>query len=229
MHFVNPKITETVPMNIKKQYQSMSVEAVKDIYKHNMDLMVSNILNGPYTTKLLLPNMKSHGNIGNIIRSCATFGCIQDIIICGQRHIDTRSCVGANHYVNLEFIQARHDQWPTKKNPNHIIQFDWDVIFNYLKEQSETNLVVFLEQNPKSVKLYDMKRTMRDKLSNNSKLTGVLFMVGHEEYGIPKYFMNDIHNSMVVEIPPYNTGGVIPSLNVANAFSIMMYEFIRCV
>lgn len=133
-----------------------------------------------------IPESKFVENLGGIIRSSNAF-LIKEIVL--------------DQAVYNKFSSVGCDQWE-----NIIVT---DNIFEYFKKQDY--FLVALEQDPKSIKLWDFKFPEKTAI-----------IIGHEVHGNSDEILKAC--DYIVEIPQY---GLVESLNVATATSIAMYEYIR--
>ena len=145
-------------------------------------------------------NFNGDLNLGVSIRSAVIFGA-SDYFIFGNKVYDKRSTVGAHNYINIHKIKTE------------IVNFDIDrdVVINTLTEHGYTPVAV--EQNYR----YTI-RELCEEYNNNNNFKPC-FIMGNEGYGLSKKFIGEM---MCVDIPQY---GVIRSLNVSAASSIIAYEW----
>jgi tRNA G18 (ribose-2'-O)-methylase SpoU len=137
-------------------------------------------------------------NIGVALRSAVLFGASKFYIV-GRRRYDKRSTVGAHNYIDVERIEA-----------NDGFQYDVNTIFKNIKEDGFNP--VFVEMGGADVV------TIKSSCPENP-----CFILGEEKSGIPDEFYIDPN------IPTYaiETVGVLRSLNVSVAASIIMYEYTK--
>jgi tRNA G18 (ribose-2'-O)-methylase SpoU len=144
---------------------------------------------------LMLYNLHGDMNIGMSIRTAVILGC-SDVYIIGRRKYDRRPEVGAKHYIKLH----RH----------HEISADFF---------EENKLIpIFVEQGGQPLESFSFKPFLPGKLPEGWKAVLVL---GSESYGLPKSLLQALH-APIVSISQY---GVLRSLNVAIAASIVLYEY----
>lgn len=144
---------------------------------------------------LMLYNLHGDMNIGMSIRTAVILGC-SDVYIIGRRKYDRRPEVGAKHYIHLH----RHPE----------IQADFF---------EENKLIpIFVEQGGQPLESFSFKPFLPGKLPEGWKAVLVL---GSESYGLPKSLLQALH-APIVSISQY---GVLRSLNVAIAASIVLYEY----
>lgn len=145
-----------------------------------------------------LINLDGSLNIGTIIRTAVIYGA-SSIHIFGKKKYDKRSTVGAHNYIDIHF----------HKMPETILE-----ISNLLDEYKFDP--VFVEQGGMSIDTGYLEAFVPGKTE-----TAPCFIFGSESDGIPF----DLYEyPFVVEIPQY---GVLRSLNVSAAASILMYKFVE--
>lgn len=142
-------------------------------------------------------NLHGDVNIGMMIRTAVILGA-SDFYLVGKRQYDRRTDVGSRNYINL----------------------------NRLKEVDKTFfaenklLPIALEQGGEALEEFSFKKYFPESLPEGWK---VCFIAGSESYGIPKTFLKEI-DAPILTIAQY---GVIRSLNVSIASSILMYEYMK--
>ena len=147
---------------------------------------------------LMFYNLNGDINIGMAIRSAAIFGC-SDAYIVGKRLYDKRSVVGADKYIHVH----RYATIPTK------------TFF-----EDEKLIPILLEQGGEPLEDFNFKPYLPGYIPQGWKL---VLIVGSENYGIPKEFMKTLGATKLSISQP----GIMRSLNVCNAASIVLYEYMR--
>lgn len=173
---------------------------VKDEYKSKTDqelqeIMVSDRL--PYGVCIL--NVLGDLNTSGIIRSCSAFG-VEEVLIVGRKALDKRGTVGQHNYLSIV-------KYACMKDETHI---DADAFFKIMDDHNYYPIA--LETGSVSISnLGDIVNSVR-----TNKKPCLVF--GSESFGIQDDILSRIDH--VVTIP---MRGVLRSLNVASAASIMMY------
>ena len=146
---------------------------------------------------LLLLNLDGNMNIGMSIRTAAVLGC-SDVWVVGKRAYDRRSEVGARNYINVHRIKEIED-------PNTFFQeLGWQPIL--------------VEQGGTPVEDYKFP------LTSSTKVKPIVFIMGSESHGIPSTWLSSLTTAPRLSISQY---GLIRSLNVSAAASIILYEYTR--
>lgn len=148
---------------------------------------------------LMLYNLNGDMNIGMSIRTAAILGC-SDVYLIGKRKYDRRPEVGAKNYIRI------HRQ-------KEIVGPEFFAEHKLLP--------ILLEQGGKSLEEFSFKPFLPKKLEPGYK---VVFIVGSEALGIPKDFINSMRGTPILSISQY---GVMRSLNVSIAASIVLYEYTK--
>ena len=146
---------------------------------------------------LMLYNLHGDINIGMSIRTAAILGC-SDVYLVGKRKYDRRSEVGAKHYIPIHRLPSVEPEF-----------FASNKLFPILVEQGGTALDDF-----------SFKPYLPGRMPDGWK---VVLIVGSESAGLPKKFMGAL-SAPIVTISQY---GVMRSLNVSIAASIVLYEYVR--
>ena len=146
---------------------------------------------------LMLFNLNGDMNIGMSIRTAVIFGC-SDVYIMGRRKYDRRSEVGAKNYINVHRFSE----------------------LNPLFFEENKLLPVFLEQGGTPLEDFSFKPYLPAKIPEGYKL---VLVVGSESFGLPPSLLKS-YNAPILTISQY---GVMRSLNVAIAASIVLYEYSR--
>lgn len=144
---------------------------------------------------LMLFNLHGDMNVGMSIRTAVILGC-SDVWVIGRRRYDRRSVVGAVHYINVHRL-------PT-------------VSPAYFAENKLIPIVI--EQGGLALEEYSFKSLLPGHIAEGWR---VVFIVGSESFGLPASFMKALR-APVLTISQY---GVIRSLNVSAAVSIVLYEY----
>lgn len=206
--------------NLYEKYKNLPIEDVKLQFANRVKDINEFLIGVRESPIIVLPNLKSCVNTGTIMRICATMGISNEIVLVGQRKYAENLCVGSHHYLNINTITARIDDFPTKENNEHIIRLDWDIIKSYLMEKSVNHVIIYVEQFDESINYLNMHNKIKELNENNKN---VIFVMGHETYGIPKHML-EVANSFAIYIPQY---GILPSMNVSMAFSVISSEYLR--
>lgn len=146
---------------------------------------------------LMLYNLHGDMNIGMSIRTAVILGC-SDVYVIGRRKYDRRPEVGAKNYIRIH----RHSEIsPEFFEENHLVP-------------------IFVEQGGVPLESFSYKPYLPGKLAPGWKM---VLVVGSESYGLPKSLIQSL-NAPILTISQY---GVLRSLNVAIAASIVLYEYGR--
>ena len=185
MNITENQLNTCMDFNVADEFKSLSLSEVQQFQKNN---------SLPYSIALL--NLKGGLNIGNIIRSAVIFGA-QRVYIIGKKRFDRRSCVGAQNYIDLKFIEKDVED---EKNQSQIL----DTIF------CDGYTPSFIEQGG-----FDLN------CENFYYLPKQCLIFGEESCGIPQSMMehNDLYGGKVYSIPQV---GVLRSLNVSSAAAIVL-------
>ena len=144
---------------------------------------------------LMLFNLHGDMNVGMSIRTAVILGC-SDVWVIGRRRYDRRSVVGAVHYINVHRL-------PT-------------VSPAYFAENKLIPIVI--EHGGHALEESSFKSLLPGHIEAGWR---VVFIVGSESFGLPASFMKALR-APVLTISQY---GVIRSLNVSAAVSIVLYEY----
>jgi tRNA G18 (ribose-2'-O)-methylase SpoU len=146
---------------------------------------------------LMAYNLHGDVNIGMMMRTAVILGA-SDFYLVGRRRYDRRTEVGSRNYIALHRHKTVDKQF-----------FE------------ENKLIpIALEQGGKPLEEFSFKKYLPDALPAGWK---VCFIAGSESYGISKTFLNQL-GAPVLTIGQY---GVIRSMNVSIAASILMYEYTK--
>lgn len=148
-------------------------------------------------TALMLYNLNGDMNVGMSIRTAVILGC-SDVYIVGRRKYDRRSEVGAKNYIQVHRHPAIDPMF-----------FD------------ENKLVpIFIEQGGTPLEDFSFKPYFPGKLEDGWK---VVFVMGSESFGLPPKLLKALQ-APILSISQY---GVMRSLNVSIAASIVLYEYAK--
>ncbi len=146
---------------------------------------------------LMLLNLDGNMNIAMSIRTAAVLGC-SDVWVVGQRRYDARPEVGSKNYIKVHKIRS--------VGSDPVAFFEERGIQPILIEQCGTPIE---EMNFKP-------------LQRRGK--PVCFVMGSESHGIPDEFAGALSRAPRITISQY---GLVRSLNVSIAASIVMYEYLK--
>lgn len=149
-------------------------------------------------------NITGDLNVGMSIRTSSLFG-MSKFYTLGRRFYDRRTTVGQHNYISMEHIPS------CKGSQNE--ELDTDIAVSFLINLSTTHNIIFVEQG--GLKLNEMKKNISEK--------PCYFVVGNEGTGIPKEIIERVPG-IIVEIPQRGVGR---SHNVANALSMVLWEYYR--
>lgn len=146
---------------------------------------------------LMLYNLTGDINVGMSIRTAVILGC-SDVYIVGRRKYDRRSEVGAKNYIQIHRCPTID---PTFFAENKL-------------------LPIFLEQGGAPLEEFSFKPFLPGKLKEGWK---VVFVMGSERFGLPIHLLKSLQ-APILSISQY---GVMRSLNVSIAASIVLYEYAK--
>jgi tRNA G18 (ribose-2'-O)-methylase SpoU len=146
---------------------------------------------------LMLYNLHGDMNIGMCIRTSVILGC-SDVYVVGRRKYDRRSEVGAKNYI-------------------HVHRFP-SIDPSFFEEQKL--LPIFIEQGGAPLEEFSFKPYLPGKLEEGWK---VVFVMGSESMGLPISLLKSL-KAPILSISQY---GVMRSLNVSTAASIVLYEYAK--
>lgn len=144
---------------------------------------------------LMLYNLHGDMNIGMSIRTAVILGC-SDVYVIGRRKYDRRPEVGAKNYIRVH----RHSEISSKFFEE-----------NKLKP-------IFVEQGGEPLENFSYRPYFPGRLQQGWK---VVLVMGSESFGLPKSLIESL-DAPIITISQY---GVLRSLNVAIAASIVLYEY----
>ena len=150
-------------------------------------------------------NITGGCNVGMCVRIASLFG-VGKLYLTGRKSYNRRPTVGQHNYIPIEYISASEGYNNEALSVEKIIQ-----VINDLKQ---TYTVVYVEQG--GISLRSMNQILKPEKP-------VLFVVGNEGHGIDSKIMSDA-TGLVVEIPQRGVGR---SHNVANALSMVLWEYYR--
>jgi tRNA G18 (ribose-2'-O)-methylase SpoU len=159
---------------------------------------------------ILLFNLTGEINIGMVIRTASVMGCSK-VYVVGRKKFDKRTTVGAEHYIDIEYIT----EGVSGADHNKTIQeFDINI---FCKEKNIHPILI--EQGGENIEDYSFREYIRgDKHP--------CFVFGSESDGLPKHIL-DLGRMGLCPILSIPQLGPMRSLNVSNATSIVIYEYIR--
>lgn len=146
-------------------------------------------------TALMLYNLNGDMNVGMSMRTAVILGC-SDVYIVGKKKYDRRSEVGAKNYINVHRFQSIEPSF-----------------------FAENKLVpIFIEQGGAALEEFSFKPYLPGRLEEGYKL---VFVMGSESFGLPQSLLKEL-NAPILSISQY---GIMRSLNVSIAASIVLYEY----
>ena len=146
---------------------------------------------------LMLYNLNGDMNVGMSIRTAVILGC-SDVYIIGRKKYDRRSEVGAKNYIHVH-------RYPTIE-PTFF--------------QENKLLPIFIEQGGSALEDFSFKPYLPAKLEDGWK---VVFVMGSESLGLPSCLLKSLQ-APILSISQY---GIMRSLNVSIAASIVLYEYAK--
>lgn len=161
-----------------------------DLKNLDLDIIRSNQPKLGYSIGLV--NIDGGLNVGTIIRTAVIFGA-DKVYIIGRKRYDRRSLVGAQNYIDIDFIPGDINSDAGAAN-----------IINVISGEGYTPVIIEQSDKSKNISAY-----------SNMKCC---YMFGAEGEGMPTNILNACNNH--VEIAQY---GVMRSLNVSAAAAIIMH------
>jgi tRNA G18 (ribose-2'-O)-methylase SpoU len=177
-------------------------EEYKHMTKEELDKIVADS-RLPYAVAAL--NITGDLNVSGIIRSAAMFGA-EKVLLIGRKNFDRRGAVGAQNYVTVEKYSAMKDE----------TTIDAEAFFNIMSDNKYIPIAVETGGD----NFYEFIEGMTTSWPWKNKKP--CFIMGQEGTGIPLDILEQL--MYVVTIPQL---GVMRSLNVASAASIIMCETAR--
>ena len=144
---------------------------------------------------LMLYNLNGDMNVGMSIRTAVILGC-SDVYVVGRKKYDRRSEVGAKNYISIHRFSSIE---PSFFEENKLVP-------------------IFIEQGGAPLEEFSFKQFLPGKLESGWK---VVFVMGSESFGLPQNLLKSL-NAPILSISQY---GVMRSLNVSIAASIVLYEY----
>jgi len=175
--------------NVADEFKNMTLEEIQTIQKRE---------SLPFAVGAL--NLSGGLNLGSIIRSAVIFGAEKFFII-GKRRYDRRSTVGAQNYINIEYIEEDVSDIEGQK---HI-----------LDKIGEDYSPIFIEHGGTDITSQEFQHWNR-----------CCFIFGEEGTGIPET-MIDIARQYAHDenrVLTIDQIGVLRSLNVSAAAAIVMHK-----
>lgn len=136
-------------------------------------------------------------NLGMMIRSAVIFGA-ETFYIIGRKRYDKRSTVGAHNYINLKFITEDPEETPHLVLTDILLKYD----------------LAFIEQGGKDINSLHFGKGKSDRC----------FIFGSESHGIPTKLLEVGIKEAKAEVFSIPQLGVLRSLNVSAAASIVMHK-----
>jgi tRNA G18 (ribose-2'-O)-methylase SpoU len=209
------------PFNIADKYRDMPVKEIRD------DVIAKSL---GYTVMAL--NIHGCLNIGNLMRTVNLCGA-QKFIIFGRRKYDSRGCVGAQHYIDMERVDAIRDADKRDFTDENLVDklaeddyiLDEQVFIDYIIMNNY--LPVFIEQDQFS------KPATNDNITLIIHLAQELdripcFILGNESFGIPQNILDTRPKFELSYTLELKQMGSIRSHNVANCGAILCYKVMEC-
>jgi tRNA G18 (ribose-2'-O)-methylase SpoU len=147
---------------------------------------------------LMLFNLNGDMNVGMAIRTSVILGC-SDVYVIGKRKYDRRPEVGAKNYIRIH-------RYPT-------------VGPEFFTEQKLVPILV--EQGGTPLESFSFKPYLPRNLAEGWRC---VLVVGSESHGLPRSLLTSMKSAPLISISQY---GILRSLNVAIAASIVLYEYTR--
>ncbi len=188
-------------INIDDISQTFPEEKIINIYKNHM----------PKYVDTLIFNISSYANTGACQRTAEIFN-VGKFYYCGAKKIDPRGAVGATTRLNVVHLETMMESGDKYNQPIvNMEEFD-----QFIEENDYYPIII--EQGGKNLSSISWNEY-------NSK--NVLLIFGNESFGVPQSVINHClkkYNSIIISI---EQSGFCRSLNISNAYSIILYEFNR--
>ena len=209
------------PFNIADKYRDMPIKEIRDdVIAHSLEYVVMAL------------NIHGCLNIGNLMRTVNLCGA-RKFIIFGRRKYDSRGCVGAQHYIDMERVDAVRDADKRDFSDENLVDklaeddyiLDEQVFMDYIMKNNY--LPVFIEQD----------RFSRPATNDNIKaiihrareLNRIpCFILGNESFGIPRNILATRIRFDLTYTLELKQMGSIRSHNVANCGAILCYKIMEC-
>lgn len=156
---------------------------------------------------VFLFNVTGSLNVGTMIRTAHALGA-EKVFVFGRRKYDKRSCVGSHNYLPIISIDS------DSENPEE--QYDQ---FQSIMDSYDIDPIL-IETGGRNYTEYNWKNVM---LLHRHTGKQICLVVGNEGLGIPN-IIRECYFQDVVSIPQR---GVIRSINVASAFSIVCAHMVN--
>lgn len=195
--------------NVRDEYKSLSSEQLNQIMEESRL---------PYAVCAI--NITGDLNVSGIIRSAAMFGA-ERVLMFGRRTYDKRGTVGAQNYVNVNRHNGLIDG----------VTVDVNAFFNLMNQYKYLPIGVEtggqdMDEFFAQLKVYHNKDIgTYDVEVNPYHIYGAVkpcLIMGQEGTGIPIDILKRIDNIITIR-----QRGVMRSLNVASAASIVMYQMMK--
>jgi tRNA G18 (ribose-2'-O)-methylase SpoU len=208
-------MTDFLGRNIKKEFDSLTTEEIRDY---------SIKTSYPYVNLAL--NIQSNLNMGNMLRTSHLCGCSK-VVIFGRRHYDKRSAVGVYNYTNVERISGlkNHNQDLTTLLTDLDYAFDDEIFYKFINENNY--LPVFVEQSSDSIIATPSNIHTIITTSKTINKTPI-FIYGNEGTGIPVNILNTAGRFTNYYILELYQKGALQSYNVSNSCAIVSYLVSLC-
>lgn len=158
--------------------------------------------------EVMLLNITGDLNFGIIIRTSHLLGA-NKVIVFGRRRLDKRATVGAENYQEVERYEGLNNDLTINK----------DEFFKVL-DQNKSYFPIFVEIGGKNLKEIKWK----NEIPKNST---PIFIFGNENRGISEEIMEEAKKrnlGIIISIPQK---GVLKSLNVSTAASIILWDYVK--
>jgi tRNA G18 (ribose-2'-O)-methylase SpoU len=146
---------------------------------------------------LLLFNLDGNMNVGMILRTAVVFGC-STVYLVGKKRYDPRSTVGAKNYITIHYVPSIDDP---------ITFFD-----------TKNLQPILLEQGGEPLETFSFAPYIKE---STTKLPTIV--LGCESKGIPSEWLS-ANLGPTISISQM---GVLRSLNVSIAGSVILYEYMK--